>query len=92
MVSAFLTTGLLVGGKMDLTEGGIRVPYIVHWPAGFTAQGIVSEQHCLTMDWTVTMLEIAGLSAMPDHPLMVFLCNLVSKPVPNRLRGRCIGE
>ena len=24
----------LVGGKMDLTEGGIRVPYIAHWPRG----------------------------------------------------------
>ena len=24
----------LVGGKMDLTEGGIRVPWIAHWPAG----------------------------------------------------------
>ncbi len=23
----------LVGGKMDLTEGGIRVPCIAHWPA-----------------------------------------------------------
>ena len=23
----------LVGGKMDLTEGGIRVPWIAHWPA-----------------------------------------------------------
>jgi arylsulfatase A-like enzyme len=22
----------LVGGKMDLTEGGIRVPWIAHWP------------------------------------------------------------
>ncbi|MFK7967247.1 MAG: sulfatase-like hydrolase/transferase, partial [Burkholderiaceae bacterium] len=58
----------LVGGKMDLTEGGIRVPYIVHWPAGFSSQGMVSEQHCLTMDWTVTMLEIAGLSAVSEHP------------------------
>jgi len=58
----------LVGGKMDLTEGGIRVPYIVHWPAGIEAQGVVSEQHCITMDWTVTMLELAGLAAKPDHP------------------------
>ncbi|MEI6551365.1 MAG: sulfatase-like hydrolase/transferase, partial [Betaproteobacteria bacterium] len=24
----------LVGGKMDLTEGGIRVPWIAHWPEG----------------------------------------------------------
>src|SRR6218665_3128403 len=23
----------LVGGKMDLTEGGIRVPWIAHWAA-----------------------------------------------------------
>ena len=30
----------LVGGKMDLTEGGIRVPWIAHWPAspGYSAK------------------------------------------------------
>ena len=27
----------LVGGKMDLTEGGIRVPWIAHWPAAIPA-------------------------------------------------------
>jgi arylsulfatase A-like enzyme len=52
----------LVGGKMDLTEGGIRVPYIAHWPAGI-ATGQVSEQHCLTMDWSATMLSIGGASS-----------------------------
>ncbi len=57
----------LVGGKMDLKEGGIRVPYIVHWPAGITARGAVSQQHCLTMDWTVTMLTQAGVAAPADH-------------------------
>lgn len=57
----------LVGGKMDLKEGGIRVPYIVHWPNGTLARGVVSEQHCLTMDWTVTMLDIAGVSAPAGH-------------------------
>ena len=58
----------LVGGKMDLTEGGIRVPWIAHWPA-LIAPGTVSEQHCLTMDWTATLLDAAGVAADTDHPL-----------------------
>ncbi len=53
----------LVGGKMDLTEGGIRVPYIAHWPRTI-APGQVSPQHCLTMDWSATMLK-AGQAAVP---------------------------
>ena len=58
----------LVGGKMDLTEGGIRVPWIAHWPA-VIAPGGVSTQPCLTMDWSATMLDVAGVAAHPDHPL-----------------------
>ena len=58
----------LVGGKMDLTEGGIRVPWIAHWPAAIKPGG-VSEQQCMTMDWSATMLDAAGVSADPDHPL-----------------------
>ena len=58
----------LVGGKMDLTEGGIRVPYIAQWPAVVEA-GAVSEQHCLTMDWSATMLDAAGVAAHADYPL-----------------------
>jgi len=58
----------LVGGKMDLTEGGIRVPWIAHWPAGIAAGG-VSSQHSLTMDWSATMLDLAGATAHPDYPL-----------------------
>ena len=58
----------LVGGKMDLTEGGIRVPWIVHWPA-LIAQNQVSEQISITMDWTATILDIAGASIDPDFPL-----------------------
>jgi arylsulfatase A-like enzyme len=56
----------LVGGKMDLTEGGIRVPYIAHWPAVIKPGG-VSEQHCLTMDWSATMLALGGAVAPADH-------------------------
>ena len=58
----------LVGGKMDLTEGGIRVPWIAHWPA-VIAPGRESTQQCLTMDWTATLLDAAGVVAHPDYPL-----------------------
>ena len=58
----------LVGGKMDLTEGGIRVPWIAHWPA-VIAPGSTSTQTCMTMDWSATMLDAAGALAAPSHPL-----------------------
>ena len=58
----------LVGGKMDLTEGGIRVPWIAHWPAQI-APAAVSKQHCLTMDWSATLLAAAGVAADPAYPL-----------------------
>ncbi|EHP39768.1 sulfatase [Cupriavidus basilensis OR16] len=58
----------LVGGKMDLTEGGIRVPWIAHWPA-MIAPGGTSAQHCMTMDWSATLLDAAGVQADPGYPL-----------------------
>ncbi|MEO8281015.1 MAG: sulfatase-like hydrolase/transferase [Ideonella sp.] len=58
----------LVGGKMDLTEGGIRVPWIAHWPNCIPA-GSVSDQHCMTMDWSATMLALGGGKPHPDYPL-----------------------
>jgi arylsulfatase A-like enzyme len=58
----------LVGGKMDLTEGGIRVPWIAHWPVAI-APGRVSEQQCMTMDWSATLLAAAGVQADAAYPL-----------------------
>ncbi len=58
----------LVGGKMDLTEGGIRVPWLARWPR-VIAPGGTSTQHCLTMDWSATILDAAGVAADPAHPL-----------------------
>jgi arylsulfatase A-like enzyme len=58
----------LVGGKMDLTEGGIRVPWIAHWPA-LIKPGGQSAQHCMTMDWSATLLDAAGVPAPTDYPL-----------------------
>ena len=58
----------LVGGKMDLTEGGIRVPWVAHWPARIPPGGVTA-QHCLTMDWSAAMLTLAGAGADPAFPL-----------------------
>ena len=58
----------LVGGKMDLTEGGIRVPWIAHWPDVIRPGG-QSRQLCMSIDWSATMLDAAGVAAHPDFPL-----------------------
>ena len=57
-----------VGQKMDLLEGGIRVPLVARWPARIRP-GSVSEVPNLTMDWTATMLDAAGVAAHADYPL-----------------------
>ncbi len=58
----------LVGGKMDLTEGGIRVPWIAHWPATIAA-GRQTVRQCMTMDWSATLLAAAGVSADAAYTL-----------------------
>jgi len=58
----------LIGGKMDLTEGGIRVPYIARWPAR-VPQGRTTARLAITMDWTATFLSAAGVEPHPDYPL-----------------------
>jgi arylsulfatase A-like enzyme len=56
---------------MDLTEGGIRVPWIAHWPAAI-APGGTSAQLCMTMDWSATMLDAAGVA--PTLPIRWTVC------------------
>jgi arylsulfatase A-like enzyme len=48
--------------KLSLYEGGIRVPAIVRWP-GVVRAGSVTEQAAITMDWTATILAVAGAPA-----------------------------
>lgn len=64
----FSDTWPLVGKKMDLLEGGIRVPLIARWP-GRIAAGRTSSQLTLTMDWVSTFLHYAGVEAHPRFPL-----------------------
>jgi arylsulfatase A-like enzyme len=56
------------GQKMDLLEGGIRVPLLARWPSELPA-GQVSGLPSLTMDWTATVLAAAGVRAPASHPL-----------------------
>ena len=64
----FSDTWPLIGKKMDLLEGGIRVPYIVRWP-GRVRAGSETSQLAITMDWVPTFLEAAGTTADPGYPL-----------------------
>jgi arylsulfatase A-like enzyme len=54
--------------KGFLFEGGIRVPAIVRWP-GMVPAGRITEQAAITMDWTATLLAVAGAAADPAYPL-----------------------
>jgi len=53
--------------KMNLWEGGIRVPAIVRWP-GIVPAGKVTSQAAATMDWTATIVALAGGKPHPDYP------------------------
>jgi arylsulfatase A-like enzyme len=64
----FSDTYPLVGKKMDLLEGGIRVPYIVRWPARLPA-GETYDRLAIGMDWMPTFLVAAGVSPHPEYPL-----------------------
>jgi len=57
-----------VGVKMDLMEGGIRVPLIARWPARIAA-GSRTGTAAITMDWVATMLEAAEVAPHADYPL-----------------------
>jgi arylsulfatase A-like enzyme len=56
------------GQKLDVQEGGVRVPAIVRWP-GVTRPGQLSGQPVITMDWTATMIAAAGAKIDPNYAL-----------------------
>ncbi|MCA9177415.1 MAG: sulfatase [Planctomycetales bacterium] len=67
--TAYSTSNLpLRGAKGWLYEGGIRVPLIVKWP-GKGSAGAVSQLPVISCDLYPTLLEMAGLPAMPKQAL-----------------------
>ncbi|MGZ5287017.1 MAG: sulfatase-like hydrolase/transferase [Flavisolibacter sp.] len=57
--------GPLRGKKMTLWEGGIRVPAFASWPGRISA-GQVTDQKIITMDWSATILDAAGVKVLSD--------------------------
>lgn len=60
--------GMYRGGKMNLWEGGIREPAFIRWP-GKIKPNSTSNQVVATMDWTASILALAGAKADPAFPL-----------------------
>ena len=82
----------LVGGKMDL-HGGRHPRALDRALAGARSQpGQVSTQHCMTMDWSATMLDAAGVRA-PTRPTrsMASRCCPCCTSRRHRSRARCTG-
>lgn len=64
----FSDMGGLTNSKMSVWEGGIKVPAFVRWP-GKIEPGSSTKQVAVTMDWTATILAIAGAKPHKDFPL-----------------------
>jgi arylsulfatase A-like enzyme len=62
----FNSSGGLRGLKRDLTEGGIRVPFLVRWP-GVVAAGSLSHHVGYFGDVLVTFGELAGAEVPVKH-------------------------
>ena len=58
----------LSGRKLQLLEGGIRVPLLL-WQPGTVKPGQVFEHPAITMDITATALAVAGAKVPDDQPL-----------------------
>ena len=56
----------LRGGKGWLYEGGVREPYIIHWP-GVTSSGSTTDVPAISMDFYPTLLDIVGLPERPKQ-------------------------
>ena len=80
----FSDMGIYTGGKEQLWEGGIREPAFARWPGVIPASS-VTQQAAITMDWTATILAVAGAKPDPAFPLdginLLLICTGKKKTV-----------
>jgi arylsulfatase A-like enzyme len=58
--------GPLRGGKQEMWEGGVKVPFCAVWPGKIKAGTRDSDTVAVTMDLYPTLCEAAGVSAIPE--------------------------
>lgn len=73
----FNSTGGLRGLKMDLYEGGIRVPFIARWP-GHIPAGEVSDHISVQYDMMATLADLLNVEA-PENDGVSMLPTLLGK-------------
>lgn len=76
--SFFNASGPLNGIKRNLTEGGIRVPFIARWPGRIPA-GTVSGHVSYLGDMMATFAELAGAKLPPDRDSISILPTLLAR-------------
>jgi arylsulfatase A-like enzyme len=82
----FSDMGPYTKGKMNVWQGGVRVPAFISWP-GKTAANGVSNQPIITMDWSATILAIAGAKTNPSFPVDgINLIPYITNPSKNTSR------
>ena len=83
----FSATWPFTGVKLELLEGGLRVPTLFRWPTR-VAPGQLSDQVAITMDWMPTLLDAAGIApdaAFPSDGISL-LPHLTAGSAPMRRR------
>jgi arylsulfatase A-like enzyme len=75
----FQSSGPLRGIKRDLTEGGIRVPFLARWP-GKVPAGRVSDHPFAFWDLLPTLAEVAGVPPPPGIDGISMLPALLGQP------------
>lgn len=91
----FSDTWPFTGKKLELLEGGIRIPAVVRWPDRI-APGRTHDQVAISMDWLPTLLAAAGTAPDPAYPadgaslLPALLQN--TPPAPRKLFWRFKGN
>jgi len=58
-----------IWGKSSLFDTGMRVPLVMHWPAGIVSPGRTYDENVGHIDFVPTLLELAGATNLPTRVL-----------------------